>query len=193
MPRRGGECRSAETESPECAKGLGKQGKLSPCACPDRGRLGVPAQAAPQGGSRFSRARPAAFALAASTDVPPLPLRRAYRRVSRLAPAARPPVPPVSALPAAALLQMPISWSAPAGRRGEAPKYLLPSILRLSRCGTCKTGELAHTIYRWLDLLVTSVLVLSMKYFCWHPSHGERGKMCHGKIRNEVIPHVGTE
>lgn len=164
----------------------------TPYACPGRGRLGVPAQAAPQGGSRFTRARPAAFALAASTDVPPVPLRRAYRRVSRLVPAAKAPVPPASPLrcaaPDAHLLEC---HGGEARRSSQVSAALDPS--PLPACGTCKAVELAHAIYRRLDLPVTSVLVLSMKYFDWHPSRGGRGKMCHGKVRNEVIPHVGTE
>lgn len=130
MPRRGRECRSAGAESPECAKGLGSTG-TPPYAGPDRGRPGAPAQAAPQGASRFTRARPSAFY--SGHGCASCPLAQGLKAGQPPRPSRQAPVPAVPPLPAAALLQTPIAWSAPKGRRGEAPKCLLPSILRLSR------------------------------------------------------------
>lgn len=81
-------------------------------------------------------------------------------------------------------------------RRGgeeKLPSICCPRSFVSPPCGTCKTGELSHSIHRRLDLSVTLVLVLSMKYFDWHPSRGERGKICREKVRNEAIPHVQTD
>lgn len=109
----------------------------SPYACPDRARPGVPEQAA--GGPP----RPGSVPLHSYTSLSPCPSGGygcASRPLAQGLQAGQLPRPSRQALgstsvtpPAAALLQTPISWSAPAGRRGEAPKYLLPSILRLSR------------------------------------------------------------
>lgn len=122
------------------------------------------------------------------TDVPPVPSPRAYRRDSRLAPAPGPRShqchPSCRRSAPDAHLECP--------RSSQVSAALAPPPIRHVNC-TCKAGELSHTIYRRLDVPVTSVLVLSMKYFDWHPSRGERGKMCRGKVRNEAIPHVGTE
>lgn len=143
--------------------------------------------------SRFTRARPSALAPAAGTDVPPTPLPRAYRRDSCLAPAARPSVPPVSPrLPPLCSRRQSLGVLRRGGEE-KLPSTCCPRSFASPACGTCKVGKLSHTIYRRLDLPVTSILVLSMKYFDWHPSLGEIGKMRHGNIRNEVIPHVGPD
>lgn len=161
-----------------------------PRPCSPRPRRG----AVPQGrASRFTRARPSALAPAAGTDVPPTPLPRAYRRDSCLAPAARPSVPPVSPrLPPLCSRRQSLGVLRRGGEE-KLPSTCCPRSFASPACGTCKVGKLSHTIYRRLDLPVTSILVLSMKYFDWHPSLGEIGKMRHGNIRNEVIPHVGPD
>lgn len=193
MPRRSREWRSVGAESPERAKGLGSRRKSPPASAPTvvapgcrlrprrkerpSSSVHVP-QSSPRGRVRMCLLStcPGPTRGTAASPQPPGPrLQQCH-----------PSLPPLCSR----------RQSPGVPRRGGEEKLrsaCCPRSFTSPACATCKAGELSHTIYRRLDLPVTSVSVLSMKYFDWHPSRGERGQMCHAKVRNEVTPHEGTE
>ncbi|XP_054047659.1 nascent polypeptide-associated complex subunit alpha, muscle-specific form-like [Rissa tridactyla] len=146
-------------------------------ACRGRARPGTPEQAGGGPHQTLPRRRGAAQGLPAEQPprLGPQPPRRTTPSFRRAHPPAAPPRRAVLCSPS------------PAGGVGGGDEELQST--RCSRscgsptAGVCDTGELSQTIYGRLDLPVPWIWALSIKYFDWHPSLGERGEMDYRKLK----------